>query len=192
MTSSRCPKNWCFTHPKTWCGNSIRCMVCYLVKSTNGWGWAPHFWRNTSAEKKHVEQRIGIYHWKSPHGSQMVWNAWYPILGSLGDPELNRSKTKPATCLILLCCNVIYRNHLNRCNSHMTWNQQSFPCNQQILTYHGAPCPRPQGQSWLRRNAATFTVKNLLVLSREWMGIYGNGGMGWLLLVIMDHSLIPC
>ena len=45
--------------------------------------------------KKHVEQQIGIYHWKSPHGPQMVWNAWYPILGSLGtpnwiDPKLNR------------------------------------------------------------------------------------------------------
>jgi len=33
---------------------------------------------------------------------------------------------------------------------------------------------------------------NLLVLSREWMGVDGNGGMGLLLLVIMDHSLIPC
>ena len=36
---------------------------------------------------------------------------------------------------------------------------------------------------------------HLLVLSREWMGMgeWGNGGMGLLLLliVIVDHSLIP-
>ena len=30
---------------------------------------------------------------------------------------------------------------------------------------------------------------NLLALSREWMGMDdGNGGMGWLLIVIVDHS----
>ena len=33
---------------------------------------------------------------------------------------------------------------------------------------------------------------NLLVLSREWVGMDGNGGMGLLLIVIMDHSLLPC
>jgi hypothetical protein len=31
-----------------------------------------------------------------------------------------------------------------------------------------------------------FPPKNLLVLSREWMGCWGL--LGWLLLVIMDHS----
>ena len=36
-----------------------------------------------------------------------------------------------------------------------------------------------------------FEAKNLLVLSREWMGMDGNGGMGLLLIVIVDHSLIP-
>ena len=32
----------------------------------------------------------------------------------------------------------------------------------------------------------------LLVLSRESMGINVHGGNWWSLLVIMDHSLIPC
>ena len=35
-----------------------------------------------------------------------------------------------------------------------------------------------------------FPPKNLLVLSREWMGCWGL--LGWLLIVIVDHSLIPC